>query len=57
MITFRNEKGLFKSLQTHPDFIEFKWEWFMTDIYERAFYSYEARKIIELFDLPYLPLV
>ncbi|HNW46694.1 MAG TPA: single-stranded-DNA-specific exonuclease RecJ [Thermotogota bacterium] len=51
------EKGLFKSLQTHPDFIEFKWEWFITDIYERAFYSYDARKIVELFDLPYLPLV
>lgn len=51
------EKHLFKALQSLPDFEEFKWEWVMTDIYERAFYSYEARKIIELFDLPYLPLV
>ncbi len=51
------ERDLFKALQLLPDYVEFKWEWFMNDMYEKAFYNYEARKIIELFDLPYLPLV
>lgn len=48
---------LAQNFQELPEFLEAKWEQTVTDSYRNAFNHYQAKRILELFDFPFLPLL
>jgi single-stranded-DNA-specific exonuclease len=56
-IVSRKCDELYRKLEELPDYVELKWDFTVSEIYRNAFYEYQPKKILELFDFPLLPLL